>query len=256
MSDFGSLSHCMMDSDAEALDRARRLRRRALVASVVLEVALLAGMLLWPLITPGKIATRVVWVPPVPYSAGRSAGSSHPHGSPHPTTPHNGYRPPSGRIIFSLAQIPPHPQSWTDSEPPDPEIAEGPCDPWCGPSIPGAPDDPNSKSDITPPGARHGTAVHPVTVRKSAGVMAASLIRRVEPAYPPAAKVMHLSGKVELRAVIGTDGTIQGVEVLSGNPILALAAVNAVEQWRYKPTQLNGEPVEVETYITVNFIME
>jgi protein TonB len=86
--------------------------------------------------------------------------------------------------------------------------------------------------------------------------MAASLIHRVEPVYPAIARFMHLSGRVELRAIIGTDGTMQRLEVLSGNAILALAAVSAVEQWRYRPTQLNNEPVEVETYITVNFVME
>ena len=257
MSDFGCLSHCMMDSDAETLDRARRHRRGALVTSVVLEVALLAGLLIWPLVTPGKIATRVMWVPPVPYSGGQPAGPAHPHGGPHPTILH-GYRPPRGGIIFSPPRIPPHPQTWIDSEPtaPDPDLPGDPCAPGCGPSIPGAPGDPNSNFHIEYPGTRHGTVAHPATVRRSEGVMAASLIHRVEPVYPTIAILMHLSGKVELRAIIGTDGTMQRLEVVSGNAILALAAASAVEQWRYRPTQLDNEPVEVETYITVNFVME
>jgi periplasmic protein TonB len=255
MSDFGGLSHCMMDSDAEARDRARRLRRVAFVASVVLEVALLAGMLLWPLITPGKILTRVVWLPPVPY--GRKVGSSHPHGNLHPGTPHRGYQPPNGWFFFPPAKLPPHPTSWPGSEPtvPDPGLPDDPCVPRCSPAIPGGSDD-SSFIIISPTGSGRGNVTHPATVHRSAVVMAASLIRRVEPAYPAAAIAAHISGQVELRAIIGTDGTMQRLEVLSGNPILALAAVNAVQRWRYKPTQLDGEPVEVETYITVNFVME
>jgi periplasmic protein TonB len=60
---------------------------------------------------------------------------------------------------------------------------------------------------------------------------------------------------VYLRAIISTDGTVRQLEVISGNQILANAALQAVRQWRYQPTRLNGEPVEVETLITVNFIL-
>jgi len=90
----------------------------------------------------------------------------------------------------------------------------------------------------------------------SGGVMNALLIHRVEPDYPKIAITMHLSGTVQLRAIIGTDGTIQNIQVVSGNPILATAAVAAVKQWRYQPTRLSGQPVEVETVITVQFQME
>ena len=90
----------------------------------------------------------------------------------------------------------------------------------------------------------------------SAGVMAALLVHRVQPEYPRIAQVMRLSGTVELQARIGTDGTVQQLEVVSGNPILARAAIEAVQQWRYQPTQLDGQPVEVETHITVTFTME
>ena len=66
---------------------------------------------------------------------------------------------------------------------------------------------------------------------------------------------MHLSGTVRLRAIIATDGSIQHLEVLSGSEILARAAVDAVRQWRYRPTLLSGVPVEIETYITVTFVL-
>lgn len=90
----------------------------------------------------------------------------------------------------------------------------------------------------------------------SLGVMDASLIHRVQPEYPPMAKLMRLSGTVVLRAVIGTDGEVRQIEVLSGNPILAEAARAAVREWRYRPTLLDGQAVEVETQVTVNFVLD
>ena len=90
----------------------------------------------------------------------------------------------------------------------------------------------------------------------SEGVMEAALIHKVQPEYPAIAKTMGLSGIVRLRAIIGKDGTVRELQLLSGNPILAQSAVAAVREWRYQPTRLSGETVEVETYVTVNFILE
>ena len=81
------------------------------------------------------------------------------------------------------------------------------------------------------------------------------LIHRVEPVFPPLAKQTHRGGRVELRAIIATDGTIQSLQVVSGDPLFYQSAMNAVQQWRYRPYLLNGEAVEVETQITVNFIL-
>jgi periplasmic protein TonB len=83
--------------------------------------------------------------------------------------------------------------------------------------------------------------------------MEALLVHRVEPFYPRTAVLINLQGEVRLHAIIGKDGTIQSLSVTSGHPILAQAALDAVRQWRYRPYVLNGEPVEVETLITVNF---
>lgn len=94
-----------------------------------------------------------------------------------------------------------------------------------------------------------------VRQKVSEGVMAGALIRRVDPAYPEIARAMHLAGEVRLRAIIATDGSVEHLEILSGSSILARAAVQAVRQWRYRPTLLNGMPVEVETFITVNFVL-
>jgi periplasmic protein TonB len=77
------------------------------------------------------------------------------------------------------------------------------------------------------------------------------LTHRVEPVYPPLPKQTGRGGKVELRAIIATDGTIQSLEVVSGDPLFYRSALDAVRQWRYRPTYLNGQPVEVDTFITV-----
>lgn len=81
------------------------------------------------------------------------------------------------------------------------------------------------------------------------------LIRRVEPVYPPLAIQIHREGRVELRAIIATDGTIRSLEIVSGDPIFYQSALEAVRQWRYKPTILNGQPVEIDTHITVIYTM-
>jgi protein TonB len=90
--------------------------------------------------------------------------------------------------------------------------------------------------------------------RKS-NMLEGSLIRRVQPVYPPLAKSARIQGPVVLAAVISKGGTIENLQVLSGHPMLVKAALDAVSLWRYRPYILNGEPVEVETQITVNFIL-
>jgi TonB family protein len=84
-------------------------------------------------------------------------------------------------------------------------------------------------------------------------VQAARILNRVQPVYPPLARQTRISGTVRLHAIIGKDGTIQSLEVMSGHPLLQQAALDAVRQWRYQPTLLNGEPVDVDTTIDVIF---
>ena len=90
-------------------------------------------------------------------------------------------------------------------------------------------------------------------VRVSQGVTKGLLIYRVEPAYPPLAKQARIQGVVVMTALIDKGGNVQNLQVVSGHPLLAPAAIEAVKQWRYKPFLLNGQPVEVETTVTVNF---
>ena len=81
----------------------------------------------------------------------------------------------------------------------------------------------------------------------------AQLLNKVDPVYPRIAVLTGTQGEVKLHAIIARDGSIESLSVISGHPMLAGAAVDAVKQWRYRPYFLNGEPVEVETFITVNF---
>lgn len=86
-------------------------------------------------------------------------------------------------------------------------------------------------------------------------MMEGNLILRVQPDYPSLARQVRVQGQVVLRAIISREGTIEKLHVLSGHPMLVQAAVDAVRQWRYRPYVLNGEPVEVETEVKVNFVL-
>lgn len=81
----------------------------------------------------------------------------------------------------------------------------------------------------------------------------AQLISSVQPKYPEMARTMHASGDVVMSAIIGKDGTVKSVTVISGHPLLRDAASNAVRQWRYKPATLDGQPVEATTQVTLKF---
>jgi len=93
----------------------------------------------------------------------------------------------------------------------------------------------------------------PQRVRVSQGVSQGLLIKKIQPPYPPLARQARIQGQVVLQAEISKDGSIQNLRLISGHPMLAPSAIEAVKQWRYKPYYLNGEPVEVETQITVIF---
>ena len=95
----------------------------------------------------------------------------------------------------------------------------------------------------------------PTRVRVSSGVSSGLLIRKVSPNYPPLARQARIQGTVILQAQISKDGSIQNLQLISGHPMLAPAAIEAVKQWKYKPYLLNGEPVEVETQVQVNFTL-
>jgi protein TonB len=90
-------------------------------------------------------------------------------------------------------------------------------------------------------------------IRISQGVTEGRLIQKIEPRYPALAQAARIRGQVLLTAIISKTGEIQNLVLVSGHPLLVPAAMEAVKKWRYRPYLLNGEPVEVETTITVNF---
>jgi len=100
-------------------------------------------------------------------------------------------------------------------------------------------------------------APKPVTkIFRTSSILQGSLIRRVEPTYPPLARQARIQGAVVLTAVISKAGTIDNLRLVSGHPMLVGAALDAVSQWRYRPYILNGDVIEVETQITVNFMLD
>lgn len=95
----------------------------------------------------------------------------------------------------------------------------------------------------------------PARIKQGGNVTAASILSQTRPIYPPLARQARIQGSVVLHAIIDKEGKVAQLEVVSGHPLLVQAALDAVKQWRYKPTQLNGDPVEVDTTITVTFTM-
>jgi protein TonB len=113
------------------------------------------------------------------------------------------------------------------------------------------------------PGGTATTTVNPANadgtppsrIRIGGNVQQTKLVSKPNPVYPLEAKQAHVQGVVKLNATIARDGTIQHLDVISGHPLLVPAALEAVRQWVYHPTLLNGQPVEVMTQIDVNFTL-
>ncbi|MDX1979904.1 MAG: energy transducer TonB [Bryobacteraceae bacterium] len=106
-----------------------------------------------------------------------------------------------------------------------------------------------------PPVKKEEKPPTPQRIRVGGNVQSAKLVRQPKPVYPPLAKQARIQGTVRFQAIIGKDGTIQNLQLVSGHPLLVPSATDAVKQWVYQPTLLNGEPVEVVTQIDVNFTL-
>lgn len=247
MNDFGNLSQCVVYGDTVDVARARRLRSRAMALSLSLEGLVIACLLLGPLLRTAVLPESYT-SPPVPVVHLVVRSTPPPARQPERAVPNQ------QRDILSAPALrrplrissPIEADAGTEQPPIDLNV------PIAGDGIEiGGPD--TNVTSIAPPRAKPPTAV-PVTM--SSGVMAARLIHNVQPEYPVMAKLIHLTGTVQLQAIIGTDGSVQNLQVVSGNPILVKAAMDAVTQWRYQPTLLSGKPVEVETVITVQFHMQ
>jgi len=247
---LGSLRGCLVDGDAEQRRRQRSLRRRSLAISIAVQSAVLTALMLLSLFgKPQSIALANV-TPVPPYSPYRNApqnpDAQHQHSSGpkdpcHFCVPHN-----ISPIIVTHDSS--TSGSQTDSAPPE----------GIGDGIPGVPDGLIPLGDGRQRPLPPDTHEHAVVRRRIVltTIDPALLIHRVEPVYPPLARQIHKEGRVELRAIIGTDGTIQSLQILAGDPLFHLSAREAVQQWRYRPTILNGQAVEVDTYITVIYTMQ
>jgi protein TonB len=115
------------------------------------------------------------------------------------------------------------------------------------------PDETSVQPPAPPPPPAVPQAPSPAPIRVSVGAQQAHLVDQVLPIYPPLAKAARVQGIVVLEAVIAKDGSVQDLRVVSGHQLLIQAAIDAVSRWRYQPTLLNNEPVEVITTVTVTF---
>ena len=247
---LGSLSGCLVDGDGEQHARQRRVKRRALAISIFVQSAVLAALILVPLFGRTQRIALAYATPIPPYSPYRNTPRSPGAPQPHPTGPQTGCR------FCPPTNIPPHivTRDTTSSANQADDALPG-----MGEGIPGAGEGlinlsdprrtvlppPHTERQITRPPILHVTTIDP-----------AMLIHRVEPKYPALAIQTHREGRVELRAVIGTDGRIESLQVVSGDPLFLMSARQAVEQWRYRPTYLNGQAVEIDTFITVVYTMQ
>jgi protein TonB len=105
------------------------------------------------------------------------------------------------------------------------------------------------------PPPQPSTPIAPQRIKQGGAVQAARIVYQPQPVYPTLARQARMQGLVVLHAVVDANGNVGELQVISGPPLLVRAALDAVRQWRYEPTLLNGEPVEVETTITVSFVL-
>ena len=249
-SSLSPFARCLVNGDATQESGARRRRRKALGISFLVEAALLGVVILVPLVT--SVAqphlTRVEYFPFAPRTPGRTRADN-------TTTQHPRQFEITGRGLTYVVPgmhprpVPTHGEDFGDPMP----GGEGPIGPAGGASIPMIlapllpapmpPDETKKKAERR-------------TLKLSEPVVQAQLISRIEPRYPPLAVQIRLEGTVILHAIISRDGTITSLVVVSGHPLLVGAALDAVKQWRYRPTLLDGEPVEVDTTISVVFQLQ
>jgi protein TonB len=240
------LGRCLVEGDSETTASERRRRRKTFGVSLVLEFLLLGLLLAIPLFS-SVARPQLRRDPPtdITFIRGRHVHNPIQH-------------------MHATAAEPPRAVNWRPTlelpgarRPEAQRVEENGNDE--GTEISGIVEPPGG-IEVTeinrPPFVRHAEPPTPQEkrpVKVSEGVLQAQLISRIEPRYPPLGVQLKMEGTVVLHAIIGRDGRISALEVVSGSPFFVQAALDAVRQWRYRPTMLNGEPVEVDTTITVMF---
>jgi periplasmic protein TonB len=235
-----SLGACLVDGDAAQLARDRRLRRRALLISVIAQIIALAALILFPILSKTERIALANVMPMPPYY--RATSIDHTPPQPHHLPPKHGF-------TFCLTcppKVAHNPAPSHDATPPGASDAigvdTGAANPEC-PECAGLVANNTSQPPVPhvqAPSILHLTHLDP-----------AMLIHRVEPVFPTLARQTGREGRVELHAIISTDGSVISLQVMEGDAMFYQSALGAVRQWRYKPTFLNGNPVEVDTRITV-----
>jgi protein TonB len=244
---FGSLRSCLVEGDPLSEKRARRIKQRAVAISIALQSLALAILILFPLLSKGERISLKNMTPIPPYAP---IGDRRPSASPRPHGPNT----PPPCHICPPTTVPRIVVTHVDSNPVSPGDSPGDPIPGLlpGPGTPGGllPTDTHPtppQTGVTPPATqRH---------RISELQQMAQLVHRVEPIYPPLARQIRHEGRVELHAIISPEGAIESLQVISGDPLLIQSALDAVREWRYRPTILNGQAIEVDTQITVIYTL-
>lgn len=218
------------------------------LTSFGLQAIVIGLLLLIPLLNTVGLPT-VIRTVSTPISMGRpdAPATPHPHGASSPAIPA------IARFVFpghiSRTTVP---NDSASNEAPSGPPCAGICDSiglpnGFGPSLPFSLSGPHPVLPSLP---------HPsAPVFRTSSMLEGSLIRKVQPIYPPIARNARIQGPVVLFAVISKSGMIDNLRVISGHPMLAPAAIDAVKQWQYRPYILNQEPIQVETQITINFVL-
>lgn len=243
-----ALGLCLVDGDPDVASSARRTRRNTFGVSLAIEILLLLLLVAAPLLTTvaqPNFSKHAF----VPFVFGRTHLK---HESAHPTAPN---RQPSNYRDDRIPFVMDHPtlvpvqtrETSSDATGPVLDVYLGDRGPDISPFVAMPPTSPVAPSEANKKDAEK----RPLKLSES--IVQAQLISRIEPRYPPLPLQLRREGTVVLHAIIGRDGRITGLDVVSGSPFFVQAALDAVRLWRYRPTLLNGEPVEVETSITVIF---
>jgi protein TonB len=231
------------DSTFESMSRIHTRSRDWMLATFAFNSSILLVLVFIPLIYPHalpQIKSAILMEAPEPVEETKPV-----------VRPEHAQAPPTqmpAGVLQAPSQIPDKPWIPSTREEPMPgniaNLIDGEPGPW-GADNPfsGHSVHPNVRLAVTP--AQH----------VSSGVMSGMLIRKVVPEYPAIPKTMHLQGTVVLLATISRTGTIENLRVVSGPALLQQTALDAVQQWRYRPYLLNGEPVEVETTVRVDFTL-
>ncbi len=240
---LGSLKSCMLDGDPAQQQATSKIRRRAIFFSVAFQTLAVAALFVFPLLGKGERIPIRIFVERPPYRL----GSAHPTVTNAPPT-----QPDPTHPCFTCKG---------PLEPSKPNLPNGNASTPGGQGITGEDDGPEGSPVGTPFG--NDTPLYTNSAAKVekprempprisvSNIDPSRLTHRIEPHYPPICVQLHRETRVELQAVISTDGSIQSLQVISGDPLFYQSALDAVRQWQYSPTILNGRAVEVDTHITV-----